>query len=77
MLAYTVCWHYVEYMKSNIHTNTEASAVEVVRALKSIERVSRPERGLGYCNVDPIDLLITINTIAGRVLGNKRKIQND
>jgi uncharacterized protein YoaH (UPF0181 family) len=54
------------------HNNAEASAVEVVRALKSIERISRPMKQ-GICNVEAIDLLKTINAIAQRVLRNEQE----
>ena len=57
---------------NSTHTNTEASAVEVVRALKSIERISRPIKQ-GICNVEAIDLLKTINAIAQRVLNNEKE----
>jgi hypothetical protein len=55
--------------------NTEASAVkdartikELVSALKAIERISKPERNLGYCNVDPIDLLLSVRAVALKAL---------
>jgi len=55
--------------------NAEASAVqdactikELLSALKSIERISRPEIKLGYCNVDPIDLLKSVRSMALKAL---------
>ncbi len=60
---------------TNTNTQTEASAVkdartikELVSALKSIERISKPERNLGYCNVDPIDLLLSVRAVALKAL---------
>ncbi len=57
-------------MQSNT-TNAEAgtakdsrSVKELLSALKSIERISRPETKIGYCNVDPIDLLKSVRSIA-------------
>jgi len=55
--------------------NTEASAVkdartikELVSALKAIERITKPERNLGYCNVDPIALLLWVRAVALKAL---------
>ena len=57
------------------HTNAEAETAKVIRALKSIERISRPEKGLGYCNIDPVDLLITIHQIALRTIKEGEKVK--
>ena len=58
-----------------IQTNAEAgtaedsrSVKELLSALKSIERISRPEIKLGYCNVDPIDLLKSVRSVALKAL---------
>jgi hypothetical protein len=55
--------------------NTEPSAVKVARtikelvsALKAIERITKPELKIGYCNVDPIDLLLSVRAIALKAL---------
>jgi len=44
------------------------SVKELISALKSIERISRPEMKLGYCNVDPIDLLKSVRSVALKAL---------
>jgi len=56
-------------------TNAEASAVQdacairkLLSALKSIERISRLEIKPGYCNVDPIDLLKSVRSMALKAL---------
>jgi len=55
--------------------NTDASAVQdactiqkLLSALKSIERITRPELKIGYCNVDPIDLLLSVRAVALKAL---------
>lgn len=58
---------------NDTHTNAEAGTAKAIRALKSIERISRPEKGLGYCNIDPIDLLKTINEIALRTISESKE----
>jgi hypothetical protein len=60
---------------NSTQTNTEASAVQdactikkLLSALKSIERITRPELKIGYCNVDPIDLLLSVRSVALKAL---------
>jgi len=55
--------------------NTETSAVQdactikkLLSALKSIERITKPELKIGYCNVDPIDLLLSVRSVALKAL---------
>jgi hypothetical protein len=59
----------------NNKTHTEASAVQdactikkLLSALRAIERITKPERNIGYCNVDPIDLLLSVRAVALKAL---------